>query len=159
MKNISRKQEQLLIKFEKFIELGYRDIPFFCTEHDTTPRKISHILIPIYNITLQDFMSKYSNHLCEHPCCINFTKYKVTGHKYDLFCSLDCRYKVTNSTGRIEVTLDQQVFMVKEMVENVKESKILSPKNKRDFLELPHMEIGMIKATYGNLHQTIQKGL
>jgi hypothetical protein len=158
-KIIPQQQERLLINFEKYIESGERDIPFFCKTNETLPRTISNIIISVYGQSLQEFMTEYSNNVCSHPECINFTKYKVTGHKYDTFCSTHCRYKITNSNVPIYLTLDRKGEIVKEMIVMVQGSKKLSNGEKDSFLKSTDIDYDLLKGIYAKLKQTIKKGL
>lgn len=156
---LSKSQESILNNFEKHIEAGHRIVPLFCEEHKTTPRNLSYLLSIVHKTTLQDFLSEYSNYLCGRVGCINFTKYKVTGHKYDAFCSTECRYKASHSNYHKTLTLDEQTLLIKEMIIRVQASKKLSPLEKRYFLESTDMEFEEMKKVYSNLKQSIKKKL
>ncbi len=93
MKNkLSSEDEKLLNKFELFIESSGRDVRGFVNDNATTVRNLSNILILIHSMDVQEFMTVYSNVKCESPVCSSPSKYKVTNHNYDRFCSPECRY-------------------------------------------------------------------
>ncbi len=92
MKNkLTSADERILMAWEKYMESPERELQLFCTVNNTTIRNLSLILKLIHKKTITEFLTEYSQTKCINPNCGHTTKYKITGYKYDKFCSPECR--------------------------------------------------------------------